>query len=83
MNKRGTATVVACFGGSLVFLVWLGVRHSMPSSTPVKTLLSNRQRPLRVWGPWGSKEKLGTKYMVGRMKEVRQTYDKSVELAID
>lgn len=32
--------------------------------------ISNRQRPLRVWGPSGSEEKLGTKYMVERMKEM-------------
>ena len=33
-------------------------------------VISNRQRPLRIWGPSGSKEELGTKYMVERMKEM-------------
>jgi ribonuclease Z len=33
-------------------------------------VISNRQRPLRVWGPSGDEEKLGTKYMVDRMKEM-------------
>jgi ribonuclease Z len=32
-------------------------------------VISNRQRPLRVWGPSGAKPELGTKYMVDRMKE--------------
>ena len=33
-------------------------------------VISNRQRPLRVWGPTGSKPELGTKYMCDRMKEM-------------
>jgi ribonuclease Z len=33
-------------------------------------VISNRQRPLRIWGPSGSKDTLGTKYMVDRMKEM-------------
>lgn len=33
-------------------------------------VISNRQRPLRIWGPTGSEEKYGTKYMVDRMKEM-------------
>jgi len=33
-------------------------------------VISNRQRPLRIWGPSGSETKLGTKYMVDRMKEM-------------
>ena len=32
--------------------------------------IANRQRPLRVWGPSGSEEKLGTKYMVEKMQEM-------------
>ena len=31
---------------------------------------SNRQVPLRVWGPSGAEGKTGTKYMVDRMKEM-------------
>jgi ribonuclease Z len=33
-------------------------------------VISNRQVPLRIWGPSGDKEKLGTKYMTDRMKEM-------------
>ncbi len=33
-------------------------------------VISNRQRSLRVWGPSGSEERLGTQYMVARMKEM-------------
>jgi len=33
-------------------------------------VISNRQRPLRIWGPSGDKKELGTKYMVERMKEM-------------
>jgi ribonuclease Z len=33
-------------------------------------VISNRQVPLRVWGPSGDKTELGTKYMVERMKEM-------------
>ncbi len=33
-------------------------------------VISNRQRPLRVWGPSGSDKTLGTKNMVDRMKEM-------------
>lgn len=33
-------------------------------------VISNRQVPLRVWGPSGSEEKLGTKYMTEKMKEM-------------
>lgn len=33
-------------------------------------VISNRQRPLRIWGPSGSETKLGTQYMVDRMKEM-------------
>jgi len=33
-------------------------------------VISNRQVPLRIWGPSGSEEKLGTKYMTDRMKEM-------------
>jgi ribonuclease Z len=32
--------------------------------------IANRQRPLRVWGPSGSKPELGTAYMVQKMKEM-------------
>ena len=31
---------------------------------------SNRQRPLRIWGPSGAREETGTQYMVDRMKEM-------------
>lgn len=40
---------------------------------------SNRQRPLRIWGPSGSKKELGTKYMVERMKEM-YTWDQASRL---
>jgi len=33
-------------------------------------VISNRQRPLRIWGPSGATPELGTKYMVDRMKEM-------------
>jgi len=33
-------------------------------------VISNRQRPLRIWGPTGAEEKTGTKYMVERMQEM-------------
>jgi ribonuclease Z len=33
-------------------------------------VISNRQVPLRIWGPNGDEEKLGTKYMTDRMKEM-------------
>lgn len=33
-------------------------------------VISNRQRPLRIWGPNSTEEKLGTKYMVDKMKEM-------------
>ena len=33
-------------------------------------VISNRQRPLRVWGPSGAKKETGTKYMVDRMEEM-------------
>ncbi len=33
-------------------------------------VISNRQRPLRIWGPSGAKKETGTKYMVDRMKEM-------------
>lgn len=33
-------------------------------------VISNRQRPLRVWGPSGSKDELGTKYMVDHMQKM-------------
>jgi ribonuclease Z len=33
-------------------------------------VISNRQRPLRVWGPNGDKEELGTAYMVDHMKKM-------------
>jgi ribonuclease Z len=33
-------------------------------------VISNRQRKLRVWGPSGSEDRLGTQYMVDRMKEM-------------
>ena len=33
-------------------------------------VISNRQRPLRIWGPSGSKEELGTKYMVDHMTKM-------------
>ena len=33
-------------------------------------VISNRQRPLRVWGPSGSKRELGTKYMVDHMRKM-------------
>ncbi len=39
-------------------------------------VISNRQRPLRIWGPSGAKPETGTKYMVDRMKEMyRWDYD--------
>ncbi len=33
-------------------------------------VISNRQRPLRVWGPSGTKPEFGTKYAVERMQEM-------------
>jgi ribonuclease Z len=33
-------------------------------------VISNRQRPLRVWGPSGREEKYGTKYAVDHMREM-------------
>jgi len=33
-------------------------------------VISNRQRPLRVWGPSGPKEELGTKYMVEHLQKM-------------
>lgn len=33
-------------------------------------VISNRQRPLRLWGPSSTEEKLGTKYMVDHMKKM-------------
>ena len=33
-------------------------------------VISNRQRPLRIWGPNSTKDEYGTKYMVDRMKEM-------------
>ena len=33
-------------------------------------VISNRQRPLKIWGPNSTEEKLGTKYMVDKMKEM-------------
>jgi len=33
-------------------------------------VISNRQVPLRIWGPNGSEEKLGTRYMTDKMKEM-------------
>jgi ribonuclease Z len=33
-------------------------------------VVSNRQRPLRVWGPSGSKPEYGTKYAVEKMQEM-------------
>jgi ribonuclease Z len=33
-------------------------------------VISNRQVPLRIWGPSGDEEKLGTKYMTEKMKEM-------------
>ena len=33
-------------------------------------VISNRQRPLRVWGPSGAVDNMGTQYMVDRMKEM-------------
>ena len=33
-------------------------------------VISNRKRPLRVWGPSGAKEELGTKYMVDHMRKM-------------
>lgn len=33
-------------------------------------VIGNRQRPLRIWGPNGATEKLGTAYAVERMKEM-------------
>ena len=33
-------------------------------------VISNRQRPLRIWGPTGPKGELGTKYMVEHMKKM-------------
>ena len=33
-------------------------------------VIANRQRPLRVWGPTGSEERLGTAYAVDHMKEM-------------
>ena len=33
-------------------------------------VISNRQRPLRLWGPNGSEERLGTAYAVEHMKEM-------------
>ena len=33
-------------------------------------VISNRQRPLRIWGPSGSKPEYGTQYAVDRMQEM-------------
>lgn len=33
-------------------------------------VISNRQRPLRIWGPSGAKKETGTKYMVDHMKKM-------------
>ena len=33
-------------------------------------VISNRQRPLRIWGPSGSKPEYGTRYAVERMQEM-------------
>jgi len=33
-------------------------------------VISNRQRPLRIWGPSGSKPEYGTKYAVEKMQEM-------------
>jgi len=33
-------------------------------------VISNRQVPLRIWGPSGDQEKLGTRYMTEKMKEM-------------
>ena len=33
-------------------------------------VISNRQRPLRIWGPSGAKKETGTKYMVEHMKKM-------------
>ena len=33
-------------------------------------VISNRQRPLRLWGPSSTEEKLGTKYMVEHMEKM-------------
>jgi ribonuclease Z len=33
-------------------------------------VISNRQRPLRIWGPSGPKKELGTAYMVDHMKKM-------------
>jgi ribonuclease Z len=33
-------------------------------------VISNRQKPLRVWGPNSTKKELGTAYMIDRMKEM-------------
>lgn len=33
-------------------------------------VISNRQRPLRIWGPSGSKPEYGTKYAVDKMQEM-------------
>ncbi len=33
-------------------------------------VISNRQRPLRIWGPNSTKKEWGTKYMVDKMKEM-------------
>jgi len=33
-------------------------------------VVSNRQRPLRIWGPAGAEEKTGTKYAIDKMKEM-------------
>ncbi len=33
-------------------------------------VISNRQVPLRIWGPSGDEERLGTKYMTDRMREM-------------
>ncbi len=33
-------------------------------------VISNRQMPLRVWGPNSTEDRLGTKYMIDRMKEM-------------
>jgi ribonuclease Z len=42
-------------------------------------VISNRQRPLRVWGPSGAEEKYGTKYAVERMQEML-TWDSASRL---
>ena len=54
--------------------VFIGHLHANPvgdlDAIWIGGVISNRQKPLRIWGPSGSKEELGTKYMVDHMTKM-------------